>query len=173
VGKRRFPCAVACLLALAGMPAHAQEPSLLTVDQAVLTDNVDSTSEHFLHVISSPMMRRRLSFWIEVRGTPELLEKLKASNGTLTIHHVWRKYVLTGVETRLDQPLQIGRAEDIAMLSEQVATNGYFTWRTWSRKRRLSPGNWRIDLEYDGHTPVMCAGDDGDSHPCFYPFEVK
>jgi hypothetical protein len=154
-------------------PAHADEPLLLTVDRAVLTDAVDSASRHFLHEVASPMARKRVSLWMELHGTTALLEKLKASNGKLIIHHVWRKYVFTSVETRLDQPLEIGRAEDLPKLAAQVAADGYFTWHTWSSKQSLSPGNWRVDLEFDDHEPVMCHGDGDELHACFYPFEVE
>ncbi len=119
------------------------------------------------------MSRKRVSLWMQLRGTPALLEKLKAANGKLTIHHVWRKYVFTSLETRLDKPLEIGRADDLAKLDAQVAATGYFTWHTWSDKRRLSPGNWRIDLEFDNHEPVMCQTGDEEPHACFYAFEVE
>lgn len=144
---------------------------LLTVDHAVLADVVDAASRSFVHKLASPVVRKHASLWMELRGTPELLEKLKA--GRFTIHHVWRKYVFTSLETRFDQPLEIGRTEDVAKLSEQVSATGYFTWRTWSDKRRLSPGNWRIDLEYDDHEPVMCRAEDGRMQPCRYPFAVE
>jgi hypothetical protein len=103
---------------------------------------------------------------MQLRGTPALLDQIKSSNGKVAVHHVWRKYVLTGVETRLDQSLDIGRQEDIAKLAGQVAVSGYFTWRTWSDKLNLSSGNWRVDLEFDGHVPVMCPGDGDEMQAC-------
>jgi len=160
-------------LALGSAAAHAGQSGLLTVDRAVLTDTVDALSHNYLHPLGSPFARKRASLWMEVRGTQQLLDQIKSGQGKFTVHHVWRKYVFTEVETRLDQPLVIGRAEDLGKLSEQVAATGYFTWRTWSDKLNLSPGSWRVDLEFDGHEPVMCQENDAPSHPCSYPFEVE
>lgn len=163
--------AICAICVCAAMPAQAGEPEILTVDHAVLADAVDAASRNFLHKLNSPLARKRASLWMELRGSPELLKKLK--DGKFTIHHVWRKYVFTSLETRFDQALEIGRAEDLAKLGEQVSAAGYFTWRTWSDKRTLSPGNWRVDLEFDDHEPVMCRTDDGDMQPCQYPFTVE
>ncbi|MBV8635771.1 MAG: DUF2914 domain-containing protein [Burkholderiaceae bacterium] len=154
-------------------PAHAEEPLLLTVDQAVLADAVDAGSRSFLHKLATPTVRKQVFLWMQLRGAPELLDKLKAEGGKLTVHHVWRKYVFTSLETRLDQPLAIGRAEDLQKLGVQAAASGYFTWRTWSDKLNLSPGNWRVDLEFDDHEPVMCKTGSGDVRPCQYPFAVN
>lgn len=169
----RFPFYAALALVFFATPVRADPPILLTVDQAVLADGVDRTLRTFLHTVTSPFARKQVSLWMQLRGTPELLDRVKSSNGKVTIHHVWRKYVLTGVETRLDQPLDIGREEDLLKLAGQVAANGYFTWRTWSDKQNLSSGNWRVDLEFDGHVPVMCPGDGGELQACSYPFKVE
>jgi hypothetical protein len=171
----RSICAAASLALLAGFaaPARADMQSLLTVDKIVLTDSIDNASGQFRREIFSPVPRRRVWVWMQVRGTPDLLEKLRVSNGKLIVHHIWRKYVLTGVETRFDQPLEIGRAEDIDKLAAQVATDGYFTWHTWSTKMQLSRGNWRVDLEYEDHEPVMCQAEGEEPHACFYSFEVR
>jgi hypothetical protein len=170
-----FPFCVALTTALAccATTACADPPNLLTVDQAVLTDAVDRASHTFLHPVTPPFARKQVALWMQLRGTPELLDQIKSANGKITVHHVWRKYVLNGVETRLDQPLDIGRQEDIAKLAGQVAASGYFTWHTWSDKQNLSSGNWRVDLEFDGHVPVMCPGDGGEMQACSYPFEVE
>jgi hypothetical protein len=170
-----FPLCWTLIAALAccATTARADPPNLLTVDQAVLTDAVDRASRTFLHPVTSPFARKQASLWMQLRGTSALLDQIKSSNGKVTVHHVWRKYVLTSVETRLDQPLDIGRQEDIAKLAGEVGASGYFTWHTWSDKQNLSSGHWRVDLEFDGHVPVMCQGDDGEMHACSYPFEVE
>ncbi len=153
--------------------AYAQTQDLLTIDRAVLADAVDGTSRSFVHAVVSPLRRKQVYFWMQLRGTPELLDQIKSANGKLTIHHVWRRYVFNRVETAFDKSLDIGRAEDMAKLGEQVAANGYFTWRVWSDKLNLTPGNWRIDLELNGHEPVMCQSGDEEPQPCSYPFEVE
>jgi hypothetical protein len=161
-------------IAAAGITtARAQTQDLLTIDQAVLADAVDGASHRFVHALASPFARKQVYFWMQLRGTPELLERLKSSDGKVTIHHVWRRYVFNRVETAFDKPLDIGRAEDVAKLGEQVSATGYFTWRIWSDKLNLTPGNWRVDLELNGHEPVMCQSGDEEPQPCSYPFTVE
>ncbi|HEY8025670.1 MAG TPA: hypothetical protein VIF60_13955 [Burkholderiaceae bacterium] len=171
---RLLPPAIAFVTLMANVTtARAQTQELLTVDRAVLADAVDNATRRFVHAVASPLTRKKVYFWMQLRGTPELLEKLKSSDGKITIHHVWRRYVFNRVETAFDKSLQIGRAEDISKLDEQVAETGYFTWRIWSDKLNLTSGNWRVDLELNGHEPVMCQNGDEEPQQCSYPFEVE
>lgn len=162
------------LFLVAAESVLAQTPDMLQVDKAVWTEAVDRDQKNYMHAYKPPVKLKRISLWMQLRGTPELLQIMKDDpEGKAHIRHVWKRYELNRSRTDLNQPLDIGRKEDIQKLSYEVSATGYFTWRVWSDKMNLPKGDWRVDLLWDTGEPVMCLNNSGEKSVCSYPLQVR
>lgn len=147
---------------------------LIQVNKVVWTEAVDRDKLNYIHAYKSPVQLRHISLWMELRGSQELLQLMnEGSDGKVYIRHVWKKYVLDELQPELDQELAIGRKEDTQRLYNEVAITGYFTWRTWSDKVSLTPGNWQVDLLWGSNEPVMCTNSKGELKACSYTLQVR
>lgn len=148
----------------------------LSIDRAIWTDTVDRATREYGLVYKSPVRTRKIYLWMRLKGTPELLEQLKAAtDGRLPIRHRWSRYNSDGLRFDSDVVVDfnIGRRSDLQKLAYQLQHEGFFTWRVWSGKEHLSRGWWRVDVLWDSDEPVMCTGSSGFDHPCSYHIEVK
>lgn len=169
---RRHWLAVCAPLALCA-PVLAQAQTL-TVDKAVWTDLVDRETRSYARVVGSPAKLQKVTLWMQLRGSPELLQEMrKRPNGKVQIRHVWMKYLADGVEVQHDQLLDVGRTRDLQRLGHEVAAEGFFRWRVWSEKLYLAPGHWRVDVLWDNDDPVECSTAAGDVKPCSFSLEVR
>lgn len=162
---------VAASLACAG---GARAQALLEIDQAVWTDAIDRDARNYTRAYKSPVGLRKISLWMLVRGSPELLEQMKQDpQGRVRIRHVWTKYLSASVRIELDQILYVGRKVDLRKLDNEVTRQGFFHWRTWSDKVNLSPGEWTVDVLWESDEPVLCTASDGVKSPCSFSLEVR
>lgn len=153
--------------------ARAEPSDLLQIDKVVWTDNVDRKLKNYTHAYIPPVKQGHISLWMQLRGSPELLQRMKDdADGQVHIRHVWKKYELNRLRTDLNQPLDIGRKEDLQKLSNEVSATGYFTWRVWSDKMNLPEGDWQVDLLWDTGDPVMCTSNSGEQSACSYALQV-
>jgi hypothetical protein len=110
---------------------------------------------------------------MRLAGRRTALEELRAK-GKLPIRHKWFK---CNEDCAFDQtlapidaiPLDVGRAEMLEPLDRELSSRGFFDWRTWSMKRRLRPGTWRVRVVYRDNTPVLCPR----GTPCEYWIDVN
>jgi hypothetical protein len=169
-------CRFRVLLFAAGLACTgaARAQALLEIDQAVWTDAIDRDNRNYTRAYKSPVALKKISLWILVRGSPELLERMKQdAEGRVRIRHVWKKLLSESVRLDHDQVLEIGRREDLKRLGYEVAQQGYFRWRTWSDKVQLTPGDWKVDIVWDTDEPVLCTPAGGEAAPCSYSLEVR
>jgi hypothetical protein len=177
VAPWRLPRLCLCALAFSAGLAYAgaaRGQALLEIDQAVWTDAIDRDKRNYTIPYNSPVALRKISLWMLVRGSPELLEQMKKNpDGRVRIRHVWKKYASESIRIDHDQTLDIGRKEDLRRLTYEVEHEGFFRWRTWSDKVRLTPGDWKVDIVWESDEPVMCKSADGAAAPCSYSLEVR
>lgn len=117
-----------------------------------------------------------LYFWMLFEGNEAALKHIR-SNGDLPIRHKW-SVVIAG-EQESEQPdsvsLSIGNDQEqtLSALTGKLKNEGKFTWRTWSMKKNISKGLWKIEVVYeDDGTPVNCREHE-DLHPCVYTIQVQ
>lgn len=167
-----FPVVLLCLVAWSA-PAFA-EP-LVTIASFQWTDSVNRSSKQYAKELSSPAKTKKLYLWMQLRGSPELLEKLRQSpDGRLPIRHEWYWYGPDALNADMDVviPLRIGRKDDLRKLAYEVDAKGYFHWRIWSGKTNLRKGWWRVDVVDEFGEPLLCT--DGEAtKPCIFQFRVQ
>lgn len=152
---------------------YAQQLNL-TIEKAVWTDSVDRVDRSYGRVYESPITRRKIQLWTQIRGTRDLLDQMRGdAEGSVRIRHVWKRYASNSVTTELDQPLDVGRKADLWKLSYEVDALGFFSWRVWSEKMYLTPGYWSVDVVWDTDEPVVCIDAKGDEQACTYNLEVR
>lgn len=166
--RLRFLWMTFTLLA-AGAVARADD---VNVERAMLTDRVDRVTRTPGGILASPLTLRSISLWMQFKGTPELLERMKNDPaGQLRIRHVWRRYTPTDVITEHEQLLVIGSKQDLPALENELKQTGYFTWRTWSDKQIVTRGNWLVEVLWEDDEPLICRGKSG-QRACSFAFSV-
>jgi hypothetical protein len=166
-----------CLTVLSGVtPARA----LVEIERAVWTDAVDRSTRQYKHTYNSPIRGSKAYLWMQLKGSPELLMRLRNSPaGSLPIRHEWYRYESDQVtpespdSRELSVDLTIGRKKDLQKLSYEVDASGAFRWRIWSGKEQLYPGWWRVDVVYESGEPVICPSADDANKSCEFLIEVR
>ena len=142
-----------------------------------------------------------LYFWMRYEGNRTALKYIR-ENGGLPSRHKWsvsvggivapeapdraetdkevpssvgpdRKTVYT---ERTTIPLSIGTNKQItlAAFQSELINVEAFNWRTWSMKRNVSKGLWKVEVVYENDgRPVNCKEEDQTMHPCIYTIRVK
>ncbi|MDR2548790.1 MAG: DUF2914 domain-containing protein [Desulfobulbus sp.] len=170
---RIFFLVPAMCLAIFSYAAHAQQ--LVTVEKFQWTDTVDRGTRQYGKIFASPVKTKELYCWVQLKGSPELLEKLRNTpDGKYFIRHEWYRYGVDRVSADLNVgiPLSVGREEDLNKLSYEVDAKGYFYWRVWSGKKRLSRGWWRVDIVDHSGSILQCPSDRG-AKPCSFDIRVQ
>lgn len=160
---------------LSCLAMDASGQSILFVDRAVWTDSVDRDNRTFAGIYQSPISAHRKVFlWTQLRGTRELLERLRRRmDGSISIRHNWYRYDSDSVYEDASVRLEVGRKADLQKLEYQLDAAGAFTWRVWSTRDGLSRGNWRVDVVWDDGQPIACTTQSGEEEPCSYFLEIK
>lgn len=154
-------------------PAFSHSEPTVTVAQYAWTDSVNAATRQYNRVLDEPTSARVVTLWMELHGSPALLDKLKASaSGSVNVRHVWYQYDALGMTLENTVGLTVGRKEDLQKLSYDVAANGYFSWRLWSNKRLSSSGFWRVELVFANGQPVLCEIN-LQTQPCSFEIEVR
>ena len=101
-------------------------------------------------------------FWTKVQATKEALDSLR-KDGRLPIWHKW--FVNCGATFRFDvskDPIDvidlgsIPRETAVQQLQIEVDNRGYFDWRTWSRKERVSSCWYTIKVVDNKDSILYC-----------------
>ncbi len=151
----------------------AQE--LVTVEKFQWTDSVDRDTRQYGKIFSSPVRTKELYIWVQLKGTPELLEKLRQTpGGKYLIRHEWYRYGADRIsaDRNVAIALSVGREKDLDKLSYEVDAKGHFYWRVWSGKKNLSRGWWRVDIVDDSGEILQCP-DDKKTKPCSFDIKVQ
>lgn len=142
----------------------------LTVVGAVWTNRIDSNKNPVVKYENSAKNIKQLYLWTRVQAGTDALEYLK-SKGKLPILHQWFTYLgsLSQFDESIDTiQLNIGNTDDVNKLSWQIQQNDHFVWRTWSMKRNLRPGWWKVKVVYSDGDAVLCS-----DVPCEYEIMVE
>ena len=149
------------------------EDSLISVTKAVWTNGIDKSKDPKKIYKEVATGTQPLYLWMHIRGSERALEIL-SSQGKLPIRHKWYKYIgyagyFDESQTPIDAiELSVGKKAKLDELSLEIKTRGYFDWRTWSMKRNIKPGWWKVIIVYANDDPVLC-----EEKPCAYAIEVE
>ena len=163
----RLPmCAVALLLSA----ATGRADPLLKVAEVRWTSAVTDGQYGETYDQMAPL--QPIYLWMRVEAKQAALDQLRAA-GKLPIRHRWFKVV--GTSVRYEQStdaisLSIGNDQKLQPLLVELMNRGFFDWRTWSMKDHVSPGWWRVRLEYATGQPVLCGAD---LHPCEFDIDIE
>ena len=117
---------------------------------------------------------RGLYLWTRVKGNAQALDYIRR-NGAIPVVHKWYRLNSRGMEYEGfdDIALDVGSQEDLRKLEGQVAQTGFFTWRVWSRKENLTPGQWLVKIVTDEDDPVPCADGGTQRVKCELEIEIR
>ncbi len=178
-----YLCALYCVAATSGMGflRSGQAAELVTGVNPKWARGVVERAPTQAHDGTRP--RAPLYFWMIYEGREAALEYIR-KNGTLPIYHKWSVRIAGKLELeRPDQlytekitiPLAVGdkARKNLLALEDSLKNAGKFQWRTWSMKKYVSKGQWKVEVLYeeDGQ-PVQCE-DQGQLKPCVYTIEIR
>jgi hypothetical protein len=168
---RRLGILGALLVVFGSTALHAQEDTaLVEVADAAWTSNVANLQFTDRYGNGETMPQSPIYLWTRMKASERALAQLRTA-GKLPIKHYWRRYVGTGTDLeKLDAiSLGVGNPEVVRGLEREVTENGYFDWRTWSKKDHVRSGGWEVRIVYNDGKPVLCADHDGPTMvPCRY-----
>src|SRR3954466_3957543 len=79
-----------CMAALSGW---VQASGLIEIERFVWTDSIDRSTRQYKHTYRSPIHSSKAYLWMQLKGSPELLEQLRQHpSGSLPIRHEWYRY---------------------------------------------------------------------------------
>jgi len=149
------------MLLFNGKLVQAQTGPVLTVAEIVWTDGVtdDKNPLNTYANGSTVSVSKPLFLWIKVRGEQKAFDSLKKKR-SLTIEHKWTYNYLGWHTDRID--VSIGRNppiddDTLEKLAQELEVNGYFDWRTWSKKERLVPGEYSVICVDGFDQPLSCS----------------
>jgi len=125
-----------CLLGSIGVSKVQAEPLLRIVDLAWTDGITEGKNPMTIYKTGAASANKPLYLWIQVRGDKKAFEKLKEKR-KLTIIHKWRFNYLGWNTERIDVSIGRDQALDDDLLKkfkQELDTQGYFDWRTWSQK---------------------------------------
>jgi hypothetical protein len=146
----------------------------LEVKAAVFTNAIDQKNfvepgmQSGLHIQHGPIY-----FWTVLSGTEESLKVLRNKAKAFPIWHRWT-YVgafgsspdIAEVTDRDAEAIPIGSIHHWPALLSEIGSFGRFDWRTWSGKRHLRIGEYRVTVMCGKNTPLKCNGNE-----CTYYFD--
>ena len=133
----------------------------IVITEFAWTNNVDSKRNHETRYETygptAPIV-----FWTKVRANREAL-KFLSDDGRLPIWHKW--FVSCGSTVQFDGKTDPIDAIDLGIPSEsliqqleiEIKNNGYFDWRTWSRKENVSSCWYTIRIVDNKNNPLYCG----------------
>jgi hypothetical protein len=172
-GLQRRPLLLAALLSLfAGHPAYAENPVPgLRVKVARLCKSVGGDRNPSGELENQSIVSRGpVWLWTVLSGDETALRVLRRK-GLLPIRHVWLfagdlSWSETLPEDQLDdgEPIRVGTISYFGRLASEIAdaNGGAFDWRTWSVKRSLRHGFYRVRVVFSNGQVVT----DANGQPC-------
>jgi hypothetical protein len=159
-------------LGLTVSSSEAQQPSI-TITEAVWTNGVNGSKNPKAVFEDIADGARQIYLWTKIQGEEEALSYL-SKNGKLPIRHQWFSYVgATPLPEDIVTPtdeivLHVGKSEETSKLQGMLKEKGYFQWRTWSMKKNLYEGWWKVRVVYNDGEPVLC-----EDEPCQFVIEIR
>ena len=104
--------------------------------------------------------------WTELCGTQSALNTMR-EQGRLPIWHRWyvscgRRLELDTIQEPIDEVnLHIAGRQVLEDLLIEVKARRFFDWRTWSRKRNISPCTYHVRVVDNQGEPLYCTQLDG------------
>ncbi len=139
-----------------------QAGSSLTITDVRWTHEISASREPAPENIGTSVSSDKpLYLWVKLRGSAEAFEVLKTKR-KLSVIHRW-EYNYFGWKTeRID--ISIGRDqplddETIQKLGYEIEAQGYFEWRTWSRKENLSAHSYTVTIVDGFDEPFACQAE--------------
>ena len=104
---------------------------------------------------------RPICFWAEVKGTQEVLAKLK-EEGKIPLQHRWTFEEASGLKTasKAGEPINVAiNPQTLQKLKWEIESSEdhTFNWRTWSRKSNFYVGTYTVEIEFADGSPVLMA----------------
>lgn len=156
---------------LLGLPVFAENPHV-TVAEAVWTSAIGNDKmPQKRYAKQAPLAP--LYLWMRLQADEQVLQVLR-EQGKLPIRHKWfrsrfGRLYFDRTQRPIDSiDLTVGTREKLQKLQVEIEQRGFFDWRTWSGKRNMQRGYWRVRVVYADNTPVLCEG-----IPCVYDIKVQ
>jgi hypothetical protein len=113
----------------------------------------------------------KIHVWMRSAGNKKALERL-IKDKRLPFKHIWKYKVGTGwsIKDRVKVTGNNVTDTDIAGLVLEAKNRGFFDWRTFSNKKNLKKGIWRVDIIDRLGENVICANS---GSPCPIEFKIK
>jgi len=169
--RQKFVRNLGYLSLFLALPVYAENPAL-TVAEAVWASAIGKDKmPQQKYQRQAPLAP--LYLWMRIQADEEVLQVLR-SQGKLPIRHKWfrsrfGRLYFDQTQRPIDSiDLGIGTREKLQKLQLEIDERGFFDWRTWSGKRNMRRGYWRVRVVYADNTPVLCEGE-----PCVYDIKVK
>ena len=151
-------------IGLAQEPEANKQPTAIKgfeLTKVVLCQNVEQNFARQEITNLENVSVRPVCFWAEVKGTEEVLEKLK-KEGKIPLQHRWTWDDQSGLKTasKAGEPINVtiapGTLQKLKWEMES-SEDGRFNWRTWSRKSNFRLGTYTVELEFADGSPVLMA----------------
>jgi len=133
--------------------------SLVQVVEMVWTGEISDTKSPVQRYENNTTPKgNALCMWTTLRGGQPALEHLK-QQGKITIVHKWRykkfrwKTERINVSIGRDAPLD---AATLQKLAYEIEAQGYFDWRTWSKKTHVIPITYTVTVVDGFDDPIAC-----------------
>lgn len=147
------------------VPASAQDTprghgSAIVVTEFAWTNAVNS-DKNFDKKYTERGPTAPIVFWTRVQAERDMLDTFK-KQGRFPIWHKW--YVNCGATFRFDRALDPTDVVDLGVpidrllhqVESEVNSRGYFDWRTWSRKERVSSCQYTVRVVDNSNTILYC-----------------
>ncbi len=96
--------------------------------------------------------------WMNIVGGTDALKILRREGG-LAVRHIWIKEDGQGQAVK-KETVKLDKDADITeKFSQEFKDKEFFDWRTWSVKRNMSPGRWRVQVVDKAGRPIPCIDD--------------
>ncbi len=179
---RSLPVSARCffgsIFLVAMVTANPATADNIEITQAVWSANVNLNTRDAGKALSGTAPLAPIYLWNMLRGSAEAIAQIKTA-GKLPIRHKWFRtsysgVTAQGVETPVidDIALHAGYKSLLEQLEGEVNRQGYFEWRTWSRKINVSRGLWTVRIVYADNEPVMC-GEMVTRKPCEFQITLQ
>ncbi len=173
-GRTLLGCLLGALLLSSRAVTASDEIPGLEVKAAVFTNAVEQRNfvepgmQSGLRIQHGPIY-----FWTVLSGTEETLKLLRNKARAFPIWHRWTYVGMFGsspdvaeVADRDAEAIPIGSIRHWPALLSEVVSAGKFDWRTWSGKKHLRMGGYRVTVMCGKNTPLKCNGKE-----CTYYFD--
>ena len=149
-------------------------PPAVTVDRAYFAADVKNKQPVGYYSGRAPS-EKPLFLWTRLLGWENAYCWL-IRRDKLPLQHKWRRFKFGEVQSEelitLDETSPDVIARQRSLLDELKKKKGSFDWRVWSKKSRFLPGEYIVEILYNGGEFVSCRVD-GTEQPCRYKISIR